>query len=69
MQEEQNIQQYYEAMHQDDYKMQGAMQHPLSYLSISEPDTMHFDHAMKEPDCQEFLNAAIRKVNSHCELK
>ena len=56
-------------MHQDDYKIQEDMQDPLVYLASSDPDTIYFDQAMKEPDRKEFLNAAIREVNSHCELK
>ena len=40
-----------------------------TYLASSESDTMYFDQDMKEPDRQKFLNAEIREVNSHCELK
>ena len=67
--EEQNNQQYYEAMHQDNYKIQDDTEDPLAYLARSDPDTMKFDQAMKEPDRQECLNVAIREVKSHCELK
>ena len=35
------------------------MQDPLAYLARSEPDTMYFDQAMKEPDCKGFMSAAI----------
>ena len=45
------------------------MEDPLSYLDSSKSDTMYFEQAMKEPDCQKFLNAAIREVNRHCDLK
>ena len=69
MQEEQNNQKYYEAMHQDDYKIQDDMEDLLTCLASSDPETMYFDQSMKEPDRQEFLNASIREVNSHCELK
>ena len=68
-QDQQEDQQYYEAMHQDYYKIQDYMQDPLAYLSSSDPDMMYFDQAMKQPDCKEFLNVAIREVNSHCEHK
>ena len=47
-------------MHQEDNKLQDDMEDPIAYLASSEPDTMYFDQAMKEPDRQEFLNAAIR---------
>ena len=70
VQEEQKNQQYYKVMHQEKYKIQDDMEDPsLAYLARSDPDTMYFDQAMKEPDHQEFLNAAISEVNSHCELK
>ena len=59
-------QQYYESMHQEDYKIQENMQDPLSYLDSSDPDIMYFNQAMKQPDHKEFLNTAIREVNSHC---
>ena len=36
------------------------MQDPLSYAASFDLITMYFDLAMKEPDRQEFLNAAIR---------
>ena len=52
-------------MHQDDYKIKDDMQYPLAYLARSDPDTMYFDQAMKEPERKEFLNTAIREVNSH----
>ena len=45
------------------------MQDPLTYLAISDPDTMYFDQSMKEPDHKELLNATIREVDSHCEFK
>ena len=69
MQEEQENQQYYKAIHQDYYKIQDDMQDPFVYLSRSDLDTIYFDQAMKEPERQELLNAYIREVKSHCELK
>ena len=50
MQEEQDNQQYYEAMHQDDYKIQDDMQDPLAYLASYDLYTMYFYQAMKEHD-------------------
>ena len=37
---EQEEQQYYETMHQDDYKIQDNMQDPMSYLGSYDLDTM-----------------------------
>ena len=47
VQEEQGNQQYYEAMHQDKYKIQDVMQDSLAYMANSDLDTMYFDQAMK----------------------
>ena len=56
-------------MHQENYKIQDDMQDLLAYPVGSVSDTMYLHQAMKQPDCKEFLNAAIRAVNSHCQLK
>ena len=51
MQGEQEEQQYYEAIHQYNYKIQDDMQEPLAYLASSDPDTMYFYQAMSQMDC------------------
>ena len=51
VQEEQDNQKYYEAMHQDNYKIQDYMQDPFAYLASYDPDTVYFDQEMKEPYC------------------
>ena len=33
---------YYEAIHEDDYKIKDEMEDPLSYLARSDPYTMYF---------------------------
>ena len=45
------------------------MQDPLVYLASSDPDTIYFDQVMKQPDRTDFMNAEIREVNSHCDIK
>ena len=40
VQGEQEETQYYEAMHQDDYKIQDYMQDPMDHLDSLDPDTM-----------------------------
>ena len=56
-------------MHQENYKIQDNMQELLAYSAGSVSDKMYLYQAMKQPDRKEFLNAAIRAVNSHCQLK
>jgi hypothetical protein len=42
---------YYDAMHEDDYKMQDDMMDPIAFLAhTSDPDTMYYHQAMKQPD-------------------
>ena len=60
---------FYEAMHQDDYREQDAMSDPIAYLAKSDPDTMYFDQAIRQPDRKEFINSIVREVNSHCDKK
>ena len=69
VQGEQDNHQYYEVIHQDNYKVQDSMQDPLVYLASSDPDTIYFDQVMKQPDRTDFMNAEIREVNSHCDIK
>ena len=45
-------------MHEDNYKTHNKIKDPLAYLSRSDPDTMYFDQAMKQPNRKELLNAA-----------
>ena len=40
VQSEQNNQNYYKAMHQDDYKILDDMEDPMACLSRSDPDTI-----------------------------
>lgn len=47
-------------MHEDDYKTHNKIKDPLSYLSRLYLDTMYFDQAMKQPNRNELLNAAIK---------
>ena len=42
------------------------MQDILAYIASSVPDTIYFDHTIKQPGRKEFLNMAIREVNIHC---
>ena len=43
------------------------MEDQLEYLAISDPYTLYFDQAMKEPNHKEFLITAAKEVNSNYE--
>ena len=60
---------YYDAMHQEDYKIQDKMKDPISFAASSDPDTLYWHQAMKQPDAEEFRKAAIKEFNDHCEKK
>ena len=58
---------YYLAYHEDDYRIQDAMKDPISFKATSDPDTMYWHQAMKQPDADKFLQAAAKEFNSHHE--
>jgi hypothetical protein len=63
------FQTYYEAMHEDDYLLQDKLSDPVAFLTRTNRDTMYFDQAMREPDADEFVKAAVKEVNDHIENK
>ena len=59
---------YYDALHQDDYKMQDNMKDPMaSIASEGDKDTMYYHQAMKEPDAGEFIEAMIKEFQDHTD--
>jgi len=60
---------YYEAMHQDDFKVQHDMDDPVAFLSKSCGDTMYFHQAMRQPDREQFIEAVVKEVNDHTKNK
>jgi len=60
---------YYEAMHEDDYRLQDEMTDPFAFLASSSPDTMYYDQAIRQPDREEFIKAIVKEVNDHIERK
>lgn len=60
---------YYDALHEDDYALQDAMDNPIAFLAQTDADTMYFDQAMQAPDRKEFIKAAIKEVNDHIDRK
>ena len=59
--------QYYETMHEDDYKLQDQMCDPIAFKANSDPDTMYYHEAIRAPDHDEFLQAIVKEVNAHIE--
>ena len=60
---------YYDALHEEDFKLQDDMQNPISFVATSNKDTMYWHQAMKQHDAEEFRKAAIKEFDDHCERK
>ena len=58
---------YYDALHQDDYKLQDEMTEPISFLAKTDEDTMYYHQAMASPDKKEFLKAMVKEYNDHAK--
>ena len=58
---------YYDALHQDDYKMQDDMVDPIAFLAKTDADTMYYHQAMAAHDKNEFLNAMVKEYNDHAK--
>jgi Reverse transcriptase (RNA-dependent DNA polymerase) len=41
--------------------------HVLALAASNDPDTMYWDQAIKQPDSQEFIKAAIDEISTHQE--
>jgi hypothetical protein len=39
--------------------------HPIAYAASNDPDTMHLQQALREPDAVEFLKAMQKELNDH----
>lgn len=59
----------FDEAHDIEYKLQEAMQHPISFLSTTNKDTMYYDQAIREPDAIEFVKAIVKEVNDHIKMK
>jgi hypothetical protein len=60
---------YYDALHEDDYRIQDDMKDPVAFMSSTDEDTMCFDQDMKAPDKQNFFEAIVKEVNDHITSK
>lgn len=60
---------YFEAMHEEEYRLQDEMADPIAFLAKTGQDTMYFDEAMRQPDRKQFIKAVIKEVNDHIKGK
>jgi hypothetical protein len=61
IQEEEAEERYYDAMHEDEYRIQDDMTDHIAFLAKADEDTMlYFHQAMKAPDKEEFVNSIVK---------
>jgi len=56
---------YYEALHEEDFRLQDDMTDPIGFKASSDPDTMYCHQAMRAPDKEQFLAAIVKEINDH----
>jgi hypothetical protein len=67
--EEDAEERYYDAMHEDEYRIQDEMTDLIAFLAKTGEDTMYFHQAMNAPDRDEFVNAIVKEMNDHIVSK
>ena len=66
---EQELEEYYDALHKDDYEIQDDMKDPIAFLAKSDRDTMYYHQAMKQPDKIQFQHAMEKEFLDHSRRK
>jgi hypothetical protein len=69
VQEEDAEERYYDAMHEDEYRIQDEMTDPIAFLAKTDEDTMYFHQATKAPDRDEFVKEIVKEMNDHIVRK
>jgi hypothetical protein len=69
IQEEEAEERYYDAMHEDEYRIQDDVTDPIAFLAKTDEDTMYFHQAMKAPEKEEFIKAIVKEMNDHIVSK
>jgi hypothetical protein len=67
--EEDAEERYYDAMHEDEYRIQDEMTDPVSFLAKTDEDAMYFHQAMKVMYPDEFVKAIVKEMNDHIVSK
>ena len=58
---------YYDVLHEDDYRLQDDMKDPIAFKASSDPDILYYHEAIRAADSKEFLKAIVKEVNDHIE--
>jgi len=57
--------QYYQALHEENFKLQDDMADPIGFKASSDPDTMYYHQAMRGPDKEQFTAAIVKEIKDH----
>ncbi len=57
----------YDHLHDSHLNHQDCMCHPIAFLAEMMGDIMYLHQALRQPDAREFVEAAIKEVNSHID--
>ena len=60
---------YFDALHQDDYKLQDDLVNPIACQATLAKDTLHYSQAMKVDDSKQFKNAMKIEFDAHSHRK
>ena len=56
---------YYEALHEEDYKIQKSVSDPIAFSAAAQKDTMYYHQAMKCPNKAQFKKVIRKEFNDH----
>jgi hypothetical protein len=56
---------YYDALHEDDYRIQDEMKDHVVVMSATDEGIMYYDQAMRDPNRQNFVEVVVKEVNDH----
>ena len=56
---------YYEALHQDDFKLQDDISDPIAFLATTDGDTLHYGQAIKAQDRDQFKRSMQKEFTDH----
>ena len=59
----------YEALHEDDYKLQDLLLESIAFSAAAEKDTMYYSLAMRAPDKAQFKTVMKKEFNDHNKRK
>jgi hypothetical protein len=60
---------YYDALQEDDYRIQDDMRYPVAFTSATDEGNMYYNQAMRAPDKQNFVEVAVKEIYDHITSK